>query len=68
MTLIKRFEDILDWQEVRRLTQQIYKLTETGSFSKDFGLRDQIRRAVVSSMLILPKGLIVTPTRNLPVF
>ena len=56
MALIKRFEDILGWQEARKLTQQVYELTETGPFSKDFGLKDQIRRAAVSSMANIAEG------------
>lgn len=30
------------------ITKDVYDLTSQGNFSKDFGLRDQIRRAVVS--------------------
>ena len=56
MAMIERFEDILAWQEARKLTQQIYALTETGAFSKDFGLRDQIQRAAVSSMTNIAEG------------
>ena len=50
MPLIERFEEIRAWQEARKLTQQIYALTQTDAFSKDFGLRDQIQRAAVSTM------------------
>ncbi len=56
MALIERFEDILAWQEARKLTQQIYALTETGPISKDFGLRDQIQRASVSAMTNIAEG------------
>ena len=48
MATIKRFEEIVAWQEARKLACMIYNLTSTGSFTKDFGLRDQIRRAAVS--------------------
>lgn len=47
MPLIERFEDIRAWQEARKLTQQVYAVTKTGGFAKDFGLRDQIQRAEV---------------------
>jgi four helix bundle protein len=50
MPLIERFEDIRAWQETRKLTQHIYALTQNDAFAKDFGLRDQIQRAAVSSM------------------
>jgi hypothetical protein len=55
MALIKRFEDILAWQEARKLVKDIYLISRDGNFSKDFGLRDQIQRAAVSVMQILPK-------------
>ena len=48
MATIKRFEEIVAWQEARKLACMIYCLTSTGGFAKDFGLRDQIRRAAVS--------------------
>jgi four helix bundle protein len=47
---IERFEDLIAWQKARELTKNIYKITKRGDFSKDFGLRDQIRRASVSIM------------------
>lgn len=34
----------------------IYELTGTGGFAKDFGLRDQIRRAASSVMLNIAEG------------
>ena len=42
------FEDLKVWQRAKDLAVYIYKLTAHGRFSKDFGLRDQIRRAAVS--------------------
>ena len=54
--LIKRFEDIVAWQEARQLTRAIYNTTSAGAFSKDFGLRDQIQRAAVSSMTNVAEG------------
>ena len=56
MGLIKRFEDCHAWQEARVLTRQIYVLTRTESFARDFGLRDQIQRAAVSSMTNIAEG------------
>jgi len=56
MALIKKFEDILAWQEARKLVQEIYEITGTGAFSKDFGLRDQIQRAAVSVMTNIAEG------------
>lgn len=56
MALIKNFENIRAWQEARKLTQKIYKLSQSGAFAKDFGLRDQICRASVSSMTNIAEG------------
>ena len=38
MALIERFEDIIAWQEARKLVQQIYKITRGTSFSEDIAL------------------------------
>ena len=56
MALISRFEDIHAWQEARKLGKMIYMLTAMGAFAKDFGLRDQIRRATVSVMTNIAEG------------
>jgi four helix bundle protein len=56
MSLISRFEDIKAWQEARRLTRQIYKLSKEGEFARDFGLGDQIRRAAVSGITNISEG------------
>jgi four helix bundle protein len=53
---VKSFEEMEVWKEARRLTQRIYVLTKKGEFSKDFGLRDQIRRAAVSVMSNIAEG------------
>jgi hypothetical protein len=47
---IERFEDIDAWKKARELAKAIYVLSAEGAFSRDFGLRDQIRRAAVSVM------------------
>jgi four helix bundle protein len=56
MPLISRFEDVLAWQEARKLVKMIYLLTDLGAIGKDFGLRDQIRRAAVSVMTNIAEG------------
>jgi four helix bundle protein len=53
---IEKFEDIESWKKARILTGQIYDLTSNGRFSKDFALRDQIRRASISIMLNIAEG------------
>jgi four helix bundle protein len=42
------FKDLKVWQESKKLAVEIYRLTDQGNFSKDFGLRDQMRRSSVS--------------------
>lgn len=56
MALIRKFEDIVAWQEARKLVRMVYQITSRGEFSKDFGLRDQIRRASVSTMTNIAEG------------
>jgi len=53
---IKRFEDLEAWQLSRELTNQIYVLTKDGPIAKDYGFRDQIRRAAVSVMNNIAEG------------
>jgi four helix bundle protein len=56
MAKIERFEDIQAWQKARVLVKEIYAVSNAGVFAKDFGLRDQMRRAAVSIMLNISKG------------
>ena len=56
MALIKKFEDIVAWQEARKLVANIYQLTSKGALAKDYGLRDQIQRAAVSAMTNIAEG------------
>lgn len=56
MATINRFEDSKSWQKARVLTHGIYEATREGAFARDFGLRDQIRRATVSVMANIAEG------------
>lgn len=56
MATFNSFEDITAWQKARQLTKGIYDVSNRGAFSKDFGLRDQIRRASVSIMSNIAEG------------
>jgi four helix bundle protein len=53
---VKNFEDLEIWKDARLLTRGIYLLTRDSKFSKDFALRDQIRRAAVSIMSNIAEG------------
>jgi four helix bundle protein len=56
MASFKKFEEIQAWQKAYEVTVAVYNLTKDGAFSKDFGLRDQIRRASVSIMANIAEG------------
>jgi four helix bundle protein len=56
MATVERFEDLDVWQNARQLTNHVYDHTWEGSFSKDFGLRDQIQRTTVSVMSNIAEG------------
>ena len=56
MARINRFEDIKAWQKARKATKLIYDLTKKGGFTRDFGLKDQIRRASISIMANIAEG------------
>ena len=56
MPTITRFEEIEAWQTARELTKMIYSITEEGRISKDFELKDQLRRAAVSVMSNIAEG------------
>ena len=56
MSSFKSFEEIESWQKARELTREVYTVSNQGAFGKDFGLRDQIRRASVSTMSNIAEG------------
>lgn len=56
MATFKRFEDIKAWQKARKVTRIVYEVTAEARFSRDYGLRDQIRRASVSIMANIAEG------------
>jgi four helix bundle protein len=56
MARLQRFEDIEAWKMSRELTKRIYQVSSIGAFAKDFGLKDQIRRASVSVMSNIAEG------------
>ena len=56
MATVRCFEDLICWQKARELARFIYQITNAVDFSRDFGLRDQIRRAAVSVMSNIAEG------------
>lgn len=56
MGVAQRFEDLIAWQKVRLLTRAVYRVTRTGAFAKDYGLKNQIQRASVSVIANVAEG------------
>lgn len=52
----KGFRELKVWRKAKDLAVYIYQATNTGKFCKDFGLRDQIRRAAVSIVSNIAEG------------
>ena len=52
----KKFEDLEVWRNARQISVMIYKITDEGNFKKDFGLKDQLRRASVSIVSNIAEG------------
>lgn len=50
MSKIDKFEDLMCWQNARKLVNMVYHITCTGSISKDFNLKRRLRRAAISIM------------------
>ena len=48
MATIKNFEELEVWKIAMELCTEIYNLTNKELFSKDFALKDQIRRSAIS--------------------
>ena len=51
-----QFEDLQIWQSARALSKEIYRITSSGDFSKDYRFCSQIRAAVGSIMDNIAEG------------
>lgn len=56
MANFKRFEDINAWKKARDLVKEIYLISSNPKFNQDYGLRDQIRRAIISVVSNIAEG------------
>ena len=65
MARISKFEDIESWKRARVFANEVYKITATGEFARDFGLKDQIRRAASRSCQTSQRVSNVAVTMNL---
>ena len=50
------YRDLVVWKKAKELAVLLYKETNQGAFARDFGLRDQLRRAVVSIASNIAEG------------
>ena len=53
---IRTFEDLVVWQKAMTFVKHIYLITEEGGLKRDFGLKDQLRRAAVSIPTNIAEG------------
>jgi four helix bundle protein len=53
---VNRYEDLEIWQIARGLVREVYTVSDEGRFSHDFAMRDQMRRAALSTMLNIAEG------------
>jgi four helix bundle protein len=56
MATFKRFEEMHAWRSARELVRLVYEVTKQPDFNRDFALRDQIRRSVISVMSNIAEG------------
>jgi four helix bundle protein len=56
MATIQRFEDLEVWKKSREICKLVYKLTSKDNFSRDFSLKDQIKRSSGSVMDNIAEG------------
>jgi four helix bundle protein len=56
MSKLRRFEEMEVWVSARSLVSGIYAVSQNSSFSRDYGLRDQIRRASISVASNIAEG------------
>jgi four helix bundle protein len=53
---VQRFEDLIAWQKSRALARDVYEVTRSREFGRDFALAGQMQRAAVSIMANLAEG------------
>ena len=53
---IRAFEDLIVWQKAIEFVKEVYLITSQGELKRDFGLRDQMRRAAVSIPTNIAEG------------
>ena len=56
MSKIEKFEDLIAWQKAKTFAVRIYNATYEEKFARDYGLKDQIRRASISIVSNIAEG------------
>jgi four helix bundle protein len=56
MATIMKIEDLDAWQAARSHAKAVYAISSIGRFSKDFILKNQIRRSAISAMSNIAEG------------
>lgn len=56
MSTIAKFEDIIAWQKALELSDLVYLYSNNDKFSKDYALKDQMRRAAISVVSNIAEG------------
>lgn len=57
MAKLHSFEEIIAWQKARELNAEIYRITNNNEiFTRDYGLRDQMRRSSISISSNIAEG------------
>ncbi len=56
MGTIRKFEEFEVWRIGREITRQVYQITKTNGFIRDYELRSQICRASISIMSNIAEG------------
>lgn len=54
--MVKKFQELECWQLARKLVKEVYMLSDSESFDRDFDLIRQLRRAAVSVMSNIAEG------------
>jgi four helix bundle protein len=56
MATVHRFEDLECWKKARQLANAAYEVGDKLSGTRDFALRDQLRRSAISVMANIAEG------------
>jgi len=56
MKKITQFEDLICWQSARELVKLVYTASNENPLARDFGTKDQVKRAALSVMNNIAEG------------